>query len=55
MIKNWKKNNENGVSIAVDDITESQILDLETLEFTDFLKTRFDRDNYWNMKWKKEF
>lgn len=37
------------------DITESQILDLETLEFTDFLKTSFDRENYWNMKWKKEF
>ena len=37
------------------DITESQILDLETLEFTDFLKARFDRENYWNMKWKKEF
>ncbi|MBE8723989.1 hypothetical protein [Flavobacterium hungaricum] len=36
------------------EITESQILDLETLEFTDFLKTRFDRNYYWNPKWKKE-
>nr|WP_199002624.1 hypothetical protein [Flavobacterium sp. ASV13] len=32
------------------DYTESQILDLNTLEFTDFLKVRFDRSLYWNKK-----
>ncbi|MFD2939039.1 hypothetical protein [Flavobacterium notoginsengisoli] len=34
------------------DYTESQILDLNTLECTDFLKTRFDRSFYWNQKYK---
>lgn len=34
------------------DYTESQILDLNTLELTDFLKVRFDRSVYWNKKYK---
>ncbi|MFH6967048.1 hypothetical protein [Flavobacterium sp. FlaQc-28] len=34
------------------DYTESQILDLDTLELADFLKVRFDRYSYWNKKYK---
>ncbi|MHC0448430.1 hypothetical protein ACWA1F_23710 [Flavobacterium sp. 3-218] len=32
--------------------TESQILDPNTLELTDFLKTRFERYDYWNKNYK---
>lgn len=32
--------------------SESQILDPDTLELTDYLKSRFDRDYYWNKNYK---
>ena len=50
--------NNLGVEIDIIDInynleySESQILDPDTFEFTDFLKSRFDRDYYWNEKHK---
>ncbi|KFF05616.1 hypothetical protein [Flavobacterium reichenbachii] len=47
-----------GIEIDILDInysleySESQILDSETLELTDFLKSRFDRNYYWNDNYK---